>query len=114
MYDKLDGLFLDNRKCGTPAIGFSQKNNSSSGATSLRNATNNPVSLKGIEIWSTTSGQLHRFDQNENLPARSAIRLDQLTCTKDTSFDALILANRDTQEYVSKVGFDALRRIFLA
>lgn len=108
MYDKLDGLFLDNRKCGTPAIGFGQKNNSSSGATSLRNATNNPVSLKGIEIWTTTSGQLHRFDQNENLPARSAIRLDQLTCTKDTPFDALILVNRDTQEYVSKVGFDAL------
>jgi hypothetical protein len=114
MYDKLDSLFLDNRKCGTPAIGFGQKSNSSSGATSLRNATNNPVSLKGSEIWPTTLGQLHRFDPNENLPARSAIRLDQLTCTKDTSFDALILVNRDTQGYVSKVGFDALRRIFLA
>ena len=108
MYDKLDGLFLDNRKCGTLAIGLGQKNNSSSGATSLRNATNNPVSLKGSEIWPTTLGQLHRFDPNENLPARSAIRLTKLTCTKDTAFDALILVNRYTQEYISKVGFDAL------
>jgi len=98
MYDKLDGLFLDDRKCGTPAIGFGQKNNSPSGAMSLRNATNNPMSPKGIEIWSTTSGQLHRFDQDENLPARSAIRLEQFACTKDTPFDALILVNRDTQE----------------
>lgn len=66
------------------------------------------MSLKEIEIWPTTSGQLHRFDPNENLPAHSAIRLDQLTCAKDTAFNALILVNRDTQEYASKVAFDAL------
>jgi hypothetical protein len=108
MHDKLDGLFLTDRSSGSLGLDQAGSQTGQQSGVALCNATNNPLPLENIEIWSKTSGRLHSFSDQDMLVSRGEIIFKPDHVINQCAAQGLLLVNSETHEYVGKNDIDNL------